>query len=270
MRSATTTGPGGAQTATPFRTVSLGDWLDLARRRGMPHVGATQITSVAIEDLTNYDTAGPHHERLSKAWTAMEAARRPGTMLRWDCCSSEDLKHAMAYGRTPSREILERLTIDSRIIELAMEYPGDEVAVWQRPWVGEDVEIVDGYPVEYRAFVRDAQVEGISSYYPQRPLRRRRRELDAVGLWAAGLAASLTGPLVWPASLWNHPGTPSKADTEAAGPKSIHFTADFLVMKNGDVRLLEGGPPHFAGAHACCFKEGEINGIALTNRNSRP
>ena len=63
----------------------------------------------------------------------METARRPGTMLRWDCYSSEDLKHAMAYGRKPSREILERLTIDSRIIELGMAYPGDEVAVWQRP-----------------------------------------------------------------------------------------------------------------------------------------
>ena len=270
MASATTTGTTDAQTAAVFRTVSLGDWLELARRAGVPHIDATQITSVAIDDLTQYDTPGPHHERLGKAWAAMEAARLPGTMLRWDCCSSEDLKHAMAYGRTPSREILERLTIDTRIIELGMAYPGDEVAVWQRPWVGNDVEIVDGYPVEYRAFVGDAQVEGISSYYPQRPLRRRARELDAVKLWAGRLAAGLTGPLVSPASLWNHPGTPSKADTEAAGPKSIHFTTDFLVMKNGDVRLLEGGPPHFAGAHSCCFKEGEIDGIALTDRNSRP
>lgn len=87
-----------AETPKRFRTVSLGDWLELAKRSGVPHT-----------------------------------ARRPGTMLRWDCCSSEDLKHAMAYGHKPSREILERLTIDSRIIDLGLAYPGDEVAVWQRP-----------------------------------------------------------------------------------------------------------------------------------------
>ena len=257
-----------AETPKRFRTVSLGDWLELARRSGVPRIGATHITSVAIHDLTHYDVPGEHHDRLAKAWAAMETARRPGTMLRWDCCSSEDLKHAMAYGRKPSREILERLTIDSRIIELGMAYPGDEVAVWQRPWVGDQVKVVDGYPVEYRAFVRNARVEGISSYYPQRPLRQDAGELEAVKLSATALAKALKGPLVWPASLWDHPATPSTSDTEAAGPTSIHFTTDFLVMNNGEVRLLEGGPPHFAGAHPCCFKEGEIDGIALTNRNT--
>ena len=47
-----------------------------------------------------------------------------------------------------------------------------------------------------------------------------------------------------------------------------HFTADFLVTREGnEVLFIEGGPPHHFGAHPCCFRFGEIEGVALTGRN---
>ena len=252
----------------PFWTVSLGHWLGLARQVGTPHVDATRVATVRIADLMYYDTEGPHVARLKAAWDAMAAARRPGTMLRWDCGASAHLKHLMARGRLPADEVeeLQTLTIDERIYDLAGEYPNDHLHVWQRPWIRDRMVIVDGYPVEYRAFIRHGEVVGVSSYYPQRPLPYNEAEIGGVRRLAQGLADALAAraPLVWPYPLPDHPETPQHEDDDAAGARGVHATADFVVTRDAGVLLLEGGPPHFAGAHPCCFEgRGSTTGIAL-------
>ena len=50
-------------------------------------------------------------------------------------------------------------------------------------------------------------------------------------------------------------------------PDGVHFTADFIVTGKDEILFLEGGPPHELGAHPCCFQPGEIQGVALENRN---
>ncbi len=50
-------------------------------------------------------------------------------------------------------------------------------------------------------------------------------------------------------------------------PDGVHFTADFIVTSKDEILFLEGGPPHELGAHPCCFQPGEIQGVALENRN---
>lgn len=47
-----------------------------------------------------------------------------------------------------------------------------------------------------------------------------------------------------------------------AAPDSAHFTADFAATTLG-MLFLEGGPPHFMGAHLGCFRPGRIRGFAL-------
>lgn len=112
-----------------FWTVSLRHWLQLAREAGTPHVDAVRIASVRVPDLMYYDTPGPHSVRLKAAWEAMATARKPGKMLRWDCCASAHLKHLMAHGRLPAddAEELQTLTIDERIFDCASEYPSQEI-----------------------------------------------------------------------------------------------------------------------------------------------
>ena len=245
-----------------FRTVSLGDWLKLARARGVPHVPATEICRLRVRDVLTYDTPGPHQAHLDEAWKTMEAARRPGTMFRWDCCASDRLKHLMAHGRTPANEIedLQRLEIDMRAYELLSEYPDREIAVWRRPWIRARMQMAGNYPVEYRAFIEAGRVAGISSYYPQRPLRRDDEEIEAVRTLAKRLAAGLTGPLVWPFPV-SREGLPE--DLEAAGAAGVHATADFAITTDEGAVLLEGGPPRFAGGHPCCFENRPMGGVAL-------
>ena len=257
-----------AEAERPFWTVSLGHWIQLAREAGTPHVDAEKVATVRIADLMYYDCEGPHQARLKDAWDAMAAARRPGTMLRWDCGASADLKHLMAHGRVPSDEVeqLQTLTIDERIFDLASEYPGDAIDVWQRPWIRDRMKVVERYPVEYRAFMRHGDVVGISSYYPQRALRRDEEELGTVRRLAQGLADALAerAPIVWPHPLPGHPEAPAGGRDGAAGRDGVHATADFVVTVDDGVLLLEGGPPHFAGAHPCCFDgRGTTSGVAL-------
>ena len=161
----------------PVRTVSLRDWLDLARRTGVPHVPAAKICDIRVRDILEYDTGSAAVQgRLKTAWARMAAARRPRTMFRWDCCASEDLRHLMAQGREAPDELrdLQTLTIDMRIYELAGEYPASTMPIRARPWIRDRMLVVDRYPVEYRAFIHAGNVAGISSYHPQRPLRRRK------------------------------------------------------------------------------------------------
>lgn len=252
----------------PFWTVSLGHWLQLAREAGTPHVDAVRIATVRVADLMYYDVEGPHRARLKAAWDAMTAARRPGTMLRWDCGASAHLKHLMARGRLPADEVeeLQTLTIDERIFDMSSEYPSDEIDVWQRPWIRDRMAVVDGYPVEYRAFIRHGDVVGVSSYYPQRPLPRNDAEIGAVHRLAQGLADTLAErtPLTWPHPLPGHPEAPGQSEDAVTGPRGVHATADFAVTRDTGVLLIEGGPPHFAGAHPCCFEgRGTTTGVAL-------
>ena len=138
-------------------------------------------------------------------------------------------------------------------------------------WIRDRMIMSAGYPVEYRAFVANGRVAGISNYYPQRPLRKRQDEIDAVNALASRLATALAETrrqVVWPMPL---PGHPEGAEAEKAEPgtaERVHFTADFVITEDEGAMLLEGGPPHFGGAHPCCFEHREaIEGVALEGHN---
>ncbi len=254
-----------------FCPYSLGDWIALCERTGTPHVPATRVAEFERSDMLNHEYDGPHQRRLDAASGAMRRAARPGTMLRWDCCASAHLKRAMAEGRPPEDpEALCRLPLDARVLEVLDDYPRVLVPVWRRPWIAGDMLFAAGYPVEYRAFVKNGRLLGISSYYPQRPLPRDERHLAAIEDQVRALLANLSGPFEWPARKSERmrirtmlPLLKSKKPhPDAPDPNGVHFTADFAATRGGVV-LLEGGPPHFMGAHPCCFPAGRIEGVRL-------
>ena len=242
-----------------FCPVSLGDWLNLCRRAEVPHVPAAQVAEIRRDDYLAFDTEGEHHSRLEQVWKTIQAARKDNQMMRLDCCSDAEIKYRMGQGEG-GRFQPEFGTIefgDMRSFDLVYEYPRESVPIWQRPWV--ETQVIDGYPVEYRAFVRDGKLQGISSYYPQRPLPQFQEHLEAVGEMTQRLIDNATPPFLWHETLMFLDNPLDR--------QRIHFTADFLVNTQGETLFLEGGPPHELGAHMCCFRPGEIEGIALTDRN---
>ena len=247
-----------------FLPISLGDWLAAARRASVPCVGAEPIAEFERCDLLHSDMDGPHQERLLKMWRRVEIMTRTGFMQRWDCCASEDLKVHLAEGRHEWRPDFLRLTWDDpRFFEALFEYPRIMVKVWRRPWL--KAEIVDGYPVEYRVFVKNGRVQGISSYYPQRPLARNDQHLDAI----RGMTNRLLDTIEPPFNYWaaTHDAiVPSKLvrrNPDAFDPGLLSATMDFIVARDGRVLLLEGGPAFGMGAHPCCFEGRKIEGVAL-------
>ena len=185
---------------TQFCPLSLGDWIALCERTGLPHLSATRVVDFERDDLLNHEYAGPHQQRLDAAYEAVRGARAPNTMMRWDCCASAKLKWLMSEGRTPRNDDdLQDLPLDTRILEIAWEYPRVLIPAWRRPWIAGDMLFIDGYPVEYRAFVENGRLLGVSSYYPQRPLPRNDRQLQTVEDLVDALLDALSGPFEWPA-----------------------------------------------------------------------
>ena len=162
-----------------FCPVSLGDWLELCRETGVPHVPADLVNTMLRDDCLAFDTLGEHQERLQSALEALQEARLERHMMRMDPASGTWVKSQLSMGQPDYRpEFQEIILDDPRLYDILFEYPREEVPVWRRPWV--DALRHEGYPVEYRAFVRDGQILGISSYYPQRPLPEFPAHLDAV------------------------------------------------------------------------------------------
>ena len=244
--------------ARGFCPISLGDWLALCREADVPHVPAARICDLVREDCLSFDVPGDHQERLRAAFQKMEKARLPGHMMRFDYCASLEVKISLADGEWECRPEFCRLELDDpRAFDILFEYPRPTAPVWLRPW--EKTLIADGYPVEYRAFVRDGEVLGISSYYPQRPLPEFPEFLEhihAVRDQTERLIRAVRTPFQWHLK-------PSMRGLDRDG---VHFTADFIATRNGII-FLEGGPPNELGAHPCCFRDGEISGVALEDRN---
>lgn len=240
-----------------FIGASLGAWLQHAEAAGLPTIAATKVASIPRQAFLRFDEVLPEYAAVWPDFERVRAGAPQGSMLRWDHCSSLDIKGDLADGVIPNNEARTNLHPgDPRAYDLLMEYPSDDLPVWQRPWV--DAKMIDGFPVEFRVFVADSQLLGIASYYPQRPLPDSadiRAHVEECRYLAATLVAHLDAEGIRP---WM-PNYTGKFD-----PTRVSATLDFLVDVDGNVVFIEAGPPFGAGAHPCAFVDCDaISGVAL-------
>lgn len=239
-----------------FRPVSLSDWLDLCARAGVPTVPAMLIGEAPVDSLFQEpDGDDMRAAELFAAHRDMVDTLGPGWMARWDCCSMADIKMAMSDG-TPTwhPNFFNLYADDFRAADLLMDFPADTVKAWARPWM--DFDRWGGWPVEYRVYVQDNRIIGVSNYYPQRSLTEwRHAETDV------DTCMTLTNMLIEAQRLEIIcPELQSDFDRSRN-----HWTADFARLPSGAILFLEGGPPYTPvwGAHPCCFEGREISGVAL-------
>lgn len=258
-----------------FCPVDLGDWINLCKKSGVPYIAAEKIAEVACEDVVRFDEPGEHLERTKPFWAAVNAYKeealqssqsgRAFEMLRWSCCAPMDVKYRLGKGWHVWHEDLINLFMidDPRAFDLIYEFPKPSVSAYARPWM--KLLIHEKYPVEFRVFVENDEIIGISSYYPQRPLPleysgiRVYLYLEQIIRCSESLILAQKKPL-------NCPELKRVAPNILLNKNS--WTADFAVDDDEKVWFLEGGPPHTPtfGAHPCCFPVGEIEGIALRPR----
>ena len=238
-----------------FIGTSLRAWLDVMEAAGIPTIPAEAVVKLRRETFLGFEYSEVEEPEAWEQFGAAIAAIPDSHMARWDACSSLDLKFAMAEKQPFGKHARQLSTGDPRAFDILADYPADEFTVWARPWV--QAKMLDGYPVEFRVFVKDSQVLGVASYYPQRPLpdtpEMRGLAEQCVELTRKALRhLENTGQYPWLVNYARH---------FAEG--TVNATLDFLVRPDNQVVFLEAGPPYGAGAHPCTFIDRPIEGVAL-------
>lgn len=239
-----------------FIGVSLGQWLSHVAAAGVAHVPATKIFSIG-RDVWLYAEEGRDADAVTwREFSSALSSQPDGVMVRLDACSGEDIKYPMATGQLP--DFVQRKSLspfDYRASEIVYEYPGDEIDVWARPWI--EAMMHEGFPVEFRVFVRNGEVLGVASYYPQRPLPDT-EEMRGYAGHCREKAQAITSHLN---SIGATPWMPNYEGRFSDG--KVSAAMDFIIGTDGEPVFLEAGPPYGAGAHPCVFIDREITGVAL-------
>lgn len=276
QRYARTTAPlEAARKANPvtyiFNAVSLVEWTSIAAAAGIDHISSEVACSMPMDVILNFEEprAGDdiHWEQMRLARASLKA----GEMMRWDCCSSLDMKSVMSDGgaascpgfmtdpENPAVPSWKTITDvgDPRFFDIALEYPGSEIALVKRPWV--EARREGSHPVEYRVFVKNGEIEGVANYYIQRDLELTSLTQSEVGS-CIGMTQQLLDHMDKVQALpYNVIGKQSGA-ADDFNAQLASFTADYLVDETGKVQFIEAGPPFGLGAHPCAFVDNRVQG----------
>ncbi len=271
-----------------FSTVSLGNWMEVAAVAGVPAIQADFLGCLPLTPLLGMADPGDleaasRNETFKKVAADIEAivSKVPdGHILRMDAAGGAELKMAMAEGsmdplaaRPRARGFIEHegkrfMDLDDpRFFEILMSYPEDAVPMWSRPWMqakrragtnqwGEP----GSFPREWRVFIAESRIVGISNYYPQSPMTIRELDVEVINA-VTSRAISMIGAMKAGRVRPFHP-----TYTKEVAPNDICCSLDFMEAEDGRLLFLEGGPGHlsFWGASGCCFGEkSPIRGVAL-------
>lgn len=243
-----------------FYPVDLGEWLALCDLAKVPYVPAMEIARASTLGIQEGEV---EPERVRQFWLSIRDADvdyPAGFMLRWSCCSMERVKSRLARGSAEWHPDFMQLSVnDFRADMMIEDFDRPTIAAYVRPWLQFAME--GQYPVEYRAFVRENALLGVSSYYPQRPLIKADQttlDIRTVSSFVRRLIDRQRKPVLSP-----HLAREMDLTLNC-------WTADFARLPSGAIVFLEGGPAHGKhwGSHPCCFRDGEIEGVALSDRNT--
>lgn len=170
---------------------------------------------------------------------------------------------------------------DDRTRDAALKYVGsttdNRMPIWARPWIEAQrvKRPVDksmrgltpqSWPVEWRIYVIDSQVVGVSNYYLHLQIPHEPKWIKDALKCAEYTARILVGMKFKNIQPWHPRYIGSLAED------NYSFTLDFISTESGPM-MLEGGPavPVDAnnipvrewGGHPCCFIGRPVKGIAL-------
>lgn len=263
------------ETDAYFNGISLGNWLTVAAQAGVPFIPARLLTSarttVIFAGLQGIKQPEPQQAEFD-AFHADLQRIEPGEMLRFDMCAAATVKAGLSDGQGVrsgwyEHELTKYPDVDGRIVHALLNYTFEYLPVFARPII--PLRMVDGdapdcpfgrWPREWRVYITEGKVTGVSNYYVQAPAKPAEAHNAAR---AADLALAIVEVLTVAKSWPHHPRLEGVFNTE-----SVSCSLDFAETADGQLVLVEGGPPHIFsppwGAHPCCFAPGQpLKGVAL-------
>lgn len=289
------------ETSKPSRInlLSLPAWLEIAKAAGIAAIPARPLGELPIND---FFAAFDHTDRdgvedpFATFHNKVVEQLGEHEMIRMEQVAPREIKGELSAGRPMSNGLIDLADgsglyldlIEDRFYTTFRDLGADRVRAYARPIVSP--QMVDGvfhegpgrWPVEFRVYVEDGEVVGISNYYPQVSL-----EFDEVRLAMRASVAMARNMIDTLASkrlgVGNHHLAPDLDETAAQvqrpdwmpanwGPQS--YTLDFMLLDTGSVVFLEGGPAGLVSAHPCCFLQDDrdiepdfLHGIALSTHD---
>ena len=152
-----------------FNYTSLISWLNFCEIKGINHIPGEIIDTIEVQLLWDaIDGKANEKTKLffQKAENYLE--KNSNNMIRWDCCASYVLKYSM--GNSGESKLSDRGIIldDPRFFDIIFEWRSEKISIIGRPWV--KALYYKKWPVEFRVYVQDNEIIGVSNYYPQRDL----------------------------------------------------------------------------------------------------
>ncbi len=280
-----------------FNLLSLPAWLAIAKHANVAHIPARPIASMQTADyLASMDNSdlpafGKFHGEVISNLRADE-------MVRMEQVAPLEIKAQLSSGNDMSQGLIEYFDKSHWFLDLhedrfyttLKDLADPVVRAFARPIqsprkiTGEFREDAGEWPAEFRVFVENGEIVGISNYYPQ-------VEMDAdtfrshiqITLALAGRMVACMNKLQLGVGNPRIATDLDPADPHYYAPKNRpewmpenwghqDFTLDFMVKDDNEVVFLEGGPAGMAAAHPCCFiQEGRaysedfLHGVALSD-----
>lgn len=264
-----------------FDVISLGNWMSIAARVGVPTVPTRIIHVMNTLHAFSMSMGNDHQGRpefldMDNAFMDRLQYVLPNEMLRFDQCASMWTKSALSEGESNlSGPAMGWVSEKGRIVPVMcerlsrqfLESTSEHTLVHAREIVkprtrtGWTINGKPGeWPIEWRVYVEDGDVVGVSNYYPQSPSQMSADTADQIRM-----CVHRTREIV--AALREAEAYPHHPRYEGVFENDPTFTLDFIVTSD-DVLLIEGGPGHVFdppwGAHPCCFNPVKgIRGLAL-------
>lgn len=267
-----------------FNFLSLPAWLAVVDRAGVPFIPAREIASLDV-DLFSQVFDGVQSPEFTRFMESLIDGIGKNEILRMEQCAPDTVKSEMGYGR----DLGDGLEVDRdtgeksvdlwspRFFDTFMDLGHAQVRGYARPkaatvrvpgdWDG----IKGEWPVEFRVFVQDGVVTGVSAYYPQAPLdadrwlglaREAGRLAEQIVAGMAELNLGVGNGLLCGDRPVDRARAEASPGTELWGPQD--FTMDFLLdADKGHLVFLEGGPGGWRQAAPCCFESGPFGEDAL-------
>ncbi len=256
---------------------SLPAWLAVAQRAGIDAIPARLLADLDAEIyVASFDEReGPNAEAYSAFHACVLRDLADGEMVRMEQVAPREIKDLMGRGAPMTSGLFELadnggLYLDlheDRFYTTFKDLGDDRVRAYARPIVTPAT--IEGvhrgkkgrWPAEFRVFVESGQVVGISNYFPQVAMDPA-TFADPMRQACAMAQTMLDTMAALHLGIGNHALCPDRGPDDAMEQTPDwmpdtwgrqDFTLDFMLLDDGRVVFLEGGPAGMHAAHPCCF-----------------
>lgn len=255
-----------------FNITSVEAWVAVAQRSGIPLISLREIARMTMDGYIKAMDQIDHSE-LEAFEEKIIAELQPGEMVRCDNKATGEVKAALSEGEPMNNGLVyseyhgrQILPIhDETFYTTMLDLGVPNIVAFARPIV--DTKMIDGewrgksgqWPAEFRVYVENNKVVGVSNYYPQVAMDPKIFAKPAAqAVYYAKCIANTLEELHL--GVGNHAYCNDVEETQdqrsAWVPKTWgaqDYTLDFICTPDDEILFLEGGPAGMQAADPCCF-----------------